>query len=292
MPGMRRPPVTAAIFSSATLRELPRASLIAATIRSWSMSTSEGSTADGSMVTETSSCFPVTTALTTPPPAEPSIVIASSSPWMRSISCCICWAIRCRLPIPMVVCLLVSWSSRPESGGLAGRALVGSGSAHLADVDEIVLEDPLRFREDPSGLVVRRRRRNDVDVRRDAADADRAAEESADGGLEVDTLPLGDVLEERLRLREAERHDVAVDRQGTALGDDRARGGSDGRHDLRPAGQEPVEIRARRGWGWRRLGGRRLDGRAGRRAGGFGCGFGRCSDRARGLGFGCRSCRR
>src|SRR6266550_1479405 len=111
IPGRRRPPVTAAIFSSATLRDERRASFTAATMRSWSMSTSDGSTAEGSIVTETSSCLPVTTALTTPPPALPSTVMVSSSVWIRSMSCCICWAIRCRLAIPIVVSSC-SWLSR------------------------------------------------------------------------------------------------------------------------------------------------------------------------------------
>ena len=70
-----------------------------------------GSTTAGSMVMLTSSCLPVTVALTTPPPAEPSTVAASSSVWTRSISCCICCAMRCRLPMPIVWVLLVSSGS-------------------------------------------------------------------------------------------------------------------------------------------------------------------------------------
>jgi hypothetical protein len=54
--------------------------LTAATTRSWSISTSDGSTADGSIVIDTTSCLPVTVADTTPPPAEPSTVAVSSSP--------------------------------------------------------------------------------------------------------------------------------------------------------------------------------------------------------------------
>ena len=42
--------MTAAIFCSAISREARRASLTAATTRSWSISTSSGSTADGSIV--------------------------------------------------------------------------------------------------------------------------------------------------------------------------------------------------------------------------------------------------
>ena len=49
-PGSRSPPVTAAIFCSASSRDARRASLTAATTRSCSISTSAGSTADGSIV--------------------------------------------------------------------------------------------------------------------------------------------------------------------------------------------------------------------------------------------------
>src|SRR4029079_17002580 len=134
-------------------------------------------------------------------------------------------------------------------------------SADLADVNEIVLEDALRLGEDPAGLVVAAaRHRHEVDVRGDAADVDRAPEEAADGGLQVGPLPLGDVLEERLRLGEAEGHDVAIDRHRAALGDDRARGGPDRVDDLRPAGEEAVEVGAGGGDWWR---GRFRSGRGG-----------------------------
>ena len=46
-----------------------RASFTAATIMSWSISTSSGSTASGSMTTSLTSRLPVTVADTTPPPA-------------------------------------------------------------------------------------------------------------------------------------------------------------------------------------------------------------------------------
>ena len=45
------------------------ASFTAATIMSWSISTSSGSTASGSMTRFFSSCLPFTVADTTPPPA-------------------------------------------------------------------------------------------------------------------------------------------------------------------------------------------------------------------------------
>ena len=101
------------------------------------------------------------------------------------------------------------------------------------------------------GVVVGRQRRDEVEVRGDAADGDVAAEEAADRGLEVRPLALGDVLEERLGLREAEGHDVAVDGDRAALGDDRA-GGRAGPRRRSPAqraragGRGPVGRRAGR----------------------------------------------
>ena len=50
--------MTAAIFDSASAREARSASFTAATTRSWSISTSAGSTADGSIVTDTTSWLP------------------------------------------------------------------------------------------------------------------------------------------------------------------------------------------------------------------------------------------
>ena len=72
----------------------------------------------------------------------------------------------------------------------------------------------------PRPAAARRPRRpgggSEVEVRRDAADRDRPAEDLADALLEDRPAPLGDVLEERLALREAEGHDVAVDRDRAA----------------------------------------------------------------------------
>ena len=78
------------------------------------------------MVTLTSSCLPVTVALTTPPPDEPSTRVDSSSVWIRSISCCICCAIRWRLPIPIPVTPLVAASdvSLPEPTGTCPSAAI------------------------------------------------------------------------------------------------------------------------------------------------------------------------
>ena len=75
-------------------------------MRSWSISTSAGSTADGIDRPLTTSCLPVTVASTTPPPAEPSTVASASSFWIRSMSCCIFWAIFCRLAMLIGLFLL------------------------------------------------------------------------------------------------------------------------------------------------------------------------------------------
>ena len=87
MPGSLTPPVILPISSSLTRSTSFIASLTAATIRSCSISTSSGSTACGSRVIDCSSFLPVTTTLTTPPPAVPVNVRACSS----SCACCI-WA--------------------------------------------------------------------------------------------------------------------------------------------------------------------------------------------------------
>ena len=60
-----------------------------------------------------------------------------------------------------------------------------AGSAHLADVGEVLGEDPASLGEDQVGLVVGGQRRHEVEVRRDAADRDGPAEEAADRRLEV-----------------------------------------------------------------------------------------------------------
>ena len=76
----------------ASLSAARMASFTAATIMSWSISTSSGSTASGSMVRFFSSCLPFTVADTTPPPALASYSFSCSSCCIRIISCCIFWA--------------------------------------------------------------------------------------------------------------------------------------------------------------------------------------------------------
>src|SRR4051794_26372956 len=177
------------------------------------MSTSDGSTADGSIVIDTSSCLPVTTALTTPPPAEPSTWASRSSASMRAISCCICWAIRCRLPIPMSSLLL--WPRGDAESGGSPPGLHGGWSGHLAHIHEIVGEDPASLADEVRRLA-RCHRRNVLEVGRHAADADDPPENPPDAILEHRPAALERILEEALVLGEAQRHDGPVDADGTA----------------------------------------------------------------------------
>src|SRR3954454_18991262 len=192
IPGRRRPPVTAAIFCSASSLDERSASLTAATTRSWSISTSSGSTAEGSIVTLTSSCLPVTVTLTTPPPAVPSTRVVSSSPWIRSISCCICCAMRCRLAIPIGSLLL---SVRPGQSAGTGRRLQPASAelADLADIRQLIGEDPACLRHEVAGCC-----RSDLDVRDDAADGDRMSHDARDARFDRGSASFGGVLQEGL----------------------------------------------------------------------------------------------
>src|SRR5690242_18117229 len=76
-------PITAAIFALLCSRTLVQAALIAAVTRSSSMPTSLGSTTCLSIFTRTTSNWPLTTAVTSPPPAAPSHSIFASSSWTR-----------------------------------------------------------------------------------------------------------------------------------------------------------------------------------------------------------------
>src|SRR5689334_20238104 len=85
-------PITDAIFSFVMSRILAAAALYAAVTRSSSMPTSFGSTTDLSIFTRTRSNWPLTVAVTSPPPAAPSQVILASSSWARCTSPWIFWA--------------------------------------------------------------------------------------------------------------------------------------------------------------------------------------------------------
>jgi hypothetical protein len=78
------------------------ASRIAATTRSSRLSTSSGSTARGSIFTETTSPEPVTTAVTSPPPAVP-VTSVSASLLCASMSCC-CIFCACFISCCMLGC--------------------------------------------------------------------------------------------------------------------------------------------------------------------------------------------
>ena len=217
-PGCLRPPVTAAIFCSASSRDARRASLTAATTRSWSISTSAGSTADGSIVMLTSSCLPVTVALTTPPPAEPSTCAASSSPWTRSHL--LLHLLRHPLQVghPHRVLLLVVVAASLTDASTACRGRVGRQSISPTSTRS----SPKMRRASAMRNVVRARcRGRDLDVRDDAADPDVAADDLADAGLDAGLLPLGDLAQEGLLLGEAEGHDDAVEGDRPARQDER-----------------------------------------------------------------------
>src|SRR5215468_5058168 len=85
-------PMTWAILSLVVSRTLVAAALIAAVTRSSSMPTSFGSTTDLSIFTRTTSNWPFTVAVTSPPPAAPSQVIFASSSWARCTSPWSFWA--------------------------------------------------------------------------------------------------------------------------------------------------------------------------------------------------------
>ena len=95
------------MLSSREVSAALSAELTAAMTMSCSISTSSGSTASGSIVSVMSSRLPLTSAVTTPPPAEAEYVLASSSSCIFSMSCCIFCAcfIRslCLMPPPILI---------------------------------------------------------------------------------------------------------------------------------------------------------------------------------------------
>ena len=84
-----RPPVRRLMDWLEASSALRMASLTAAMTISCSISTSSGSTASGSMLRRSSSCLPLTAAVTMPPPAVASYSLVSISCCILSISCCI-----------------------------------------------------------------------------------------------------------------------------------------------------------------------------------------------------------
>src|SRR5215467_1564426 len=131
-------PITDAIFSLVVSRTLFAAALSAAVIRSSSMPMSLGSTTDLSILMRTTSNWPLTVAVTRPPPAAPSqVILASSScarctsPW--SFCACFISALRSGIfPLDIGLDLLDLSAKRPQDMlgdrmlarlGLAPRAL-------------------------------------------------------------------------------------------------------------------------------------------------------------------------
>src|SRR5262245_29269411 len=152
MPG--RPaigPITCAIFPLLVSRTLAAAALIAAVTRSSSMPMSFGSTTDLSILMRTTSNWPLTVAVTRPPPALPSHVILASSScarWTSPWSFCACFISALRsgiFPLDIGLDLLDLGAKRPEDvlgdrmlarlglalGALCRRALLG-GLEHRA----------------------------------------------------------------------------------------------------------------------------------------------------------------
>src|SRR5919112_2110513 len=87
-------------------------------------------------------------------------------------------------------------------------------SGHLADVDEVVGKDAPGLADEVGG-VSDRDRRDVLEIRRDTADAHGPAEHSTDPVLEQRPPALESILEERLILGEPERHDGAIEADGS-----------------------------------------------------------------------------
>src|SRR5690242_3915572 len=138
MPGIPpKPPITDDIFSLLVSRTLVAAALIAAVTRSSSMPTSFGSTTDWSILTRTTSNWPLTVAVTRPPPAAPSHSSFASSSWTRATSpwsFCACFMREFRsgiLPLDIGLDLLDLGAKRLEHV-LRDRVLAGLGLAAVA----------------------------------------------------------------------------------------------------------------------------------------------------------------
>src|SRR5690606_33811016 len=123
-PPRSSPPVSPPSWSPAASAAVFIAWFTAATIRSWSISTSSGSTTDGSIVTSSSSCAPDTTAVTTPPPADPSNRRAASSSCAAASCSCIFWA--CFISWRMSGWRFM-WTSRVERTLRAPRLVAAAG---------------------------------------------------------------------------------------------------------------------------------------------------------------------
>src|SRR5918994_523844 len=131
--------------SAAKSLALRRPSLTAAVTRSPSISTSSGSSASGSIETDSTVWSPLTLAVTTPPPAVPSTTSSASWAWVSSISRCIfcsCLSIWLGLnppPLGMPIPL-------PPFPGAPASALAGVVRALLDDLPAELLGGPVCHR--------------------------------------------------------------------------------------------------------------------------------------------------
>ena len=96
------PPVTPPIFDSARSCAARIPSLTAASTMSWSISTSSGSIASGSIVSSSSRRSPLILTLTMPPPALASTISSLSFSCASAMSACICWT-----------CFIIAFRSMP-----------------------------------------------------------------------------------------------------------------------------------------------------------------------------------
>ena len=124
-----------------------------------------------------------------------------------------------------------------STGCTAGR------SADLADVDEVLAEDPPSLGQDEGRIRITRNGWNELEVGGHASHVDRVAKDRADTVLEHRPAALQRVPQERLAFGEAERDDVAFDADRSAGGDEglRRRILADQGNDLRPERTELVE---------------------------------------------------
>src|SRR4051812_36300392 len=169
MPGSPpRPPITEPIFSLLVSRTLVAAALTAAVTRSSSMPTSFGSTTDLSIFTRTTSNWPLTVAVTSPPPAAPSQVIFASSscarwtsPW--SFWACFIRALRSGI-FPLDIGLdLLDLGAKGLEDVLRDRVGAGLGLA-LGALRRRALAGGLEDRARPRGLRLARVEQPDRDL--------------------------------------------------------------------------------------------------------------------------------
>src|SRR4029453_4883852 len=136
-----RPPSRSAARSLA----LRRPSLTAAVPRSPSISTSSGSSASGSIETDSTVWSPLTLAVTTPPPAVPSTTSSASWAWVFSISRCIfcsCLSIWLGLNPPLGMPIALP----PFPGAPAAALAAGIVGALLDDLPAELLGGPVCHR--------------------------------------------------------------------------------------------------------------------------------------------------